>query len=332
MKFKKLFTLFLILVSLSVLADSKTIKKKNTKIPESVDSIKVSIDYLKKHLKNTSVWQVENPEIIRTLTGLIHFIEDDRIDSIMLRLDNFQKNPDFKYINRSPVQMSDSLQIRGYHSNTAILEEMLQLDRAIWNGVDLKTIPLPQDISTNADNKIQPIEEGNDQDIIRRTHIVLPDSLVNVLANPDSLKNIPNDFNRIRKRQELRTNLLEKSRQQFNSRIAQMDLDSAATAYRQYAVRVYSDSLQNHLRDSLKQQNQQILIHYNDSVVRSVNDTINHFVKTLQRFAENDSVPVWIYTLSGRPTQLWMRNKKHTIRRFYIKNEQNDQNPIYEYR
>ena len=275
-------------------------------------------------MEPTYVWQVENPEIQRLVTGLIHFAEDERIDSILIKLNNFQKNPDFKYINRSPMKVRDSLQIRGYYPYRTVLEKMKKLDRAIWNGVDMKSIPIPENLAATADKKIKPIEEGNEAAIIRRTHIVLPDSLVNVLANPDSLKNIPNNFTRIRKRQEARTSLLEQARLEYNSKVDKMNLDSAIVAYRQYAVRVYSDSLQNQLRDSLRLQNQQVLVHYNDSVVRSVNDSINQFVQTLQRYADNDSVQVWIHSLTGKPTQLWLRNNPRSVSRMYIKNVQND--------
>jgi len=324
MQLKNYFTLFLILISMTILAETDPGNPKNRKSTESVDSIRFSIDYLKKYMEPTNAWQVENPDILRMVTGLIHFAEDERIDSIMIKLNEFQENPGFKYLNRSPLEVRDSLLISGYFSNNTILEKMKILDRAIWNGVDLKSIPLPENLASTAENRIKPIEEGNEAAIIRLTRIVLPDSLVNVLANPDSLKNIPNDFNRIRKRQEERTRLLEQARLQYNSKVDKMNLDSAATAYRHYAVRVFSDSLQNHLRDSLKIQNLQILVHYNDSVVRSVNDSINYFVQTLQRYADNDSVQVWIHSLTGKPTQLWLRNNQRSVSRMYIKNVQND--------
>lgn len=324
MQLKKLFAGFLFLISISVLATNNTIDKKKEKNSQPVDSIRLSIDYLKKHIQTTNTWQIENPEILRTVTGLIHFAEDDRIDSILVKLDNFQKNGDFKYINRSPLQVSDSLLIRGYQSYPTILEKMKKLDRAIWNGVDMKTIPLPESLIAGPDNKIIPIESGDEQTILRRTRIVLPDSLKNVNASPDSLSKAPNNFDRIRKRQELRTNLLERARIRYNNRISKINLDSAITAYQNYAVRVFSDSLQNNLRDSLKLQNQLILYHYNDSIVRSVNDSINYFVKTLQRYAQNDSVPVWIHSTSGKPAQIWLRNNRHSVDRMYIKNMQND--------
>ncbi len=324
MQFKKLFAGFLILISLSVLSETNPINRKIEKKNLPVDSITISIDYLKKHIQSHQDWQIDNPEIYRTLTGLIHFAQDERIDSILLKLGKFQQNIDFKYINRAPSKVKDSLNLHGYLPYPTIQEKMKKLDRAIWNGVDMSTIPLPENLSQTAGNRILPIPEGNESAIIRRTGIVLPDSLVNVNANPDSLPKVPNNFNRIRKRQELRTMLLEQVRQQYNNRLGQINLDSAIVAFRKYAVRVYSDSLQNQLRDSLKTQNQQILIHYNDSIVRSVNDSINQFVLTLQRYAQNDSIPIRIHTLTGMPTQVWLRNNKHSINRMYIKNEQND--------
>jgi len=314
----------MILISLPIFAETTPIKPKKEKNTDPVDSIKLSIDYLKKHIQSSKDWRIDDPEIFQTVNGLIHFAEDQRIDSILLKLENFQQNGDFKYINRSPSKVKDSLSLQGYLAYPTIQEKMKKLDRAIWNGVDMSTIPLPENLTQTEGNRILPIPEGDESAIIRRTGIILPDSLVNVNANPDSLSKAPNNFNRVRKRQEVRTMLLEEARQQYNNRLGQINLDSAIVAYRKYAVRVYSDSLQNQLRDSLKTQNEQILIHYNDSIVRSVNDSINQFVLTLQRYAQNDSIPIYIHTLTGKPTQLWLRNNQHSINRMYIKNEQND--------
>jgi len=215
-------------------------------------------------------------------------------------------------------------QVKGYQPYPTILEKMKQLDRAIWNGVDMKTIPLTENLTAGPDGKVPPIAEGDEEAIIRRTRIILPDSLKNVHAVQDSLGKAANNFDKIKNRQKARSFILEVARQRFNSKIEKMNLDSAITAYRKYAVRVYSDSLQNQLCDSLKLQNQQILVHYNDSIVRSVNDSINLFVQTLQRYAQNDSVPVYIQSLTGKPTQLWLRDNKRQINRMFIKNVQND--------
>jgi hypothetical protein len=324
MQLKKLLTGFLILISVSIFAETNPIDRKKENNTSSKDSVSLSIDFLKKYLHPTNLWKPENPEILNAVSGLISFAEHERIDSILVKLERFQKSENFRYINRSPAHVSDSLKVKGYQNYPTILEKMKQLDRAIWNGVDMKAIPLTENLIAGPDGKVQPIAEGDEAAIIRRTRIILPDSLKNVHAVPDSLSQSANDFNRIKKRQEARSFILENARQRFNNRIAKINLDSAITAYRKYAVRVFSDSLQSQLRDSLKLQNQQVLAHYNDSVVRSVNDSINQFVQKLQRYAQNDSVSVWIQSLTGKPAQVWLRNNQRSINRLYIKNEQND--------
>ena len=323
MQLKKFFTGFLILISVSVYAEANPIYQGKEKKAHPTDSIRVGIDYLKKYLQTNNGWQSENPEILTTVNGLIHFAEDERIDSILVKLEKFQKKGDIRYIYRSPMRVSDSLQVRGYQPYHVIREKMIQLNRAIRNGIDVKTIPLPESLKTQGNSNNQPIAPGDEKAILNRTGIVLPDSLKNVNAMPDSLKHTPNDFNRIRNRSQLRSQILEDARVKYNRNL-QNNLDSAIIAYQQYAIRVYSDSLQNQLSDSLKHQNEQLLIKYNDLIVRSVNDSINSFVQTLQRYAQNDSVSVWVHSLSGKPEQLWLRNKQRTVSRMYIRNEQND--------
>lgn len=324
MQLKKLCAGFLLLISVSLFAGTTPVDRKKVKSAGSADSIKLSIDYLKKHLQANNVWQLENPEIMRSVNGLINFAEDERIDSILTKLDKFQQNPNFKYISRSPQMVSDSLRLPKYIPHNVILEKMKQLDRAIWNGVDMKSIPLPENYIAGPDGKVPPIAEGDEEAIIRRTLIILPDSLKNVNALPANQQQSANSFERIKEREKARSFILEVARRRFNSRIEKLNLDSAITAYRNYAVRIFSDSLQTQLKDSLKLQNQQILTHYNDSIVRSVNDSINLYVKTLQRLALNDSIAINLQSLTGKPAQLWLHNNKRFINRMFIKNEQND--------
>jgi len=323
MHLKSLFSGLLILISVSIFAENYPIpRKKDKKIP-TLDSVQLGIDYLKKYISPKEVWQSDNPEILRLVKGLIHFAEDEHIDSILVKLGRFQKQEGARYINRSPKFVSDSLQVRGYISYPILLEKMKQLDREIWDGVDLKSIPLSKSIQAKIDNQPQPIAPGDEKNILKLTGIILPDSLSNVNALPDSATHKANNFNQIKKREQLRSRLLEAARVGYNKRI-QDQLDSEITAYRIYAVSVFSDSLQLHLQDSLKWQNEQILAHYNDSIVQLVNATFNQFVQTLQRYAQNDSVGVWIHSLTGKPSQIWMGNNQQSVNRLYIKNEQND--------
>jgi len=324
MHLNKIITGIFILLSISLIAEDHPSVRKTEKNTSPKDSIQLSIDYLKKYIQATDGWQSDNPEIVKAIIGLIHFTEDGPIDSIQIRLEKFRKMDNFRYINRSSAIVSDSLQIAGYQSYLSILEKMKQLDRAIWNGVDMNAIHLPEALIGGPDHKFQPIEVGDEHAILDRTGILLPDSLKNTSAVSDSNRQKPNDFNRIKNREKMRTQILEEARVRYNIKIQHLDLDSAINVYRKHAVRLYSDSLQNQLYISLKRQNEQILNRYNDSIVGLVNDSINRFVKTLQQFAQSDSVEISIRSLSGKPCQLWLRNNKRAITRFYIKNEQND--------
>ncbi|MFY9152583.1 MAG: DUF3078 domain-containing protein, partial [Prolixibacteraceae bacterium] len=244
--------------------------------------------------------------------------------SILYRIEKLQKNPDFKYISRFPEKVTDSLKIKGYLPHSGIIEKMKLLDRAIWNGVDLTTIPLPESLKNKAARKLEPIPAGDEKAILERTGIVLPDSLKEILVIPDSMMRTARDFNRIRNHELQRSKLLEEARLAYNKKAQNLNPDSAITAYRKYAVKVYSDSLQIQLRDSLKQQNAQLLKNFNDSIVRMVNDSINRHVLTLQRHVLNDSISINIQSLTGNPSRIWLSNNQRSINRMYIKNIQND--------
>ncbi|MFA5326909.1 MAG: DUF3078 domain-containing protein [Prolixibacteraceae bacterium] len=324
MELKNLFTGICILLSISIFAETTPTEKKKVKNTTSADSIQSGINYLKKYIEANNDWKSEDPEVLHTVNGLIHFAEDDHIDSILVKLDHFENQENFRYINRSPMNVSDSLKVSGFQSHKKILEKMRQLDRQIWNGVNLKKIPLPESLKTLDENRKHPIAAGDAKAILEKTGIVLPDSLIDVAAVPDSLMKTPNDFNRIRNRDQIRTKLLEEARVRYNKMVQKTNPDSVINAYRKYAVRVYSDSLQTQLCDSIKRQNEEVLTAYNDSVVKVVNDSIGMILQTLKRYAENDSITVSVQTLSGKPTQLWLQNNKRVSKRFYIKNEQND--------
>jgi len=323
MHLKNLFLGLLILISFSIFAGNNPPTYKKDKSIPSADSVQLGIDYLKKYIQPTEVWKSENPDILRIVKGLIHFAEDEHIDSVLIKLDRFQKQTDARYISRSPQFVSDSLQVRGYMAYPGILEKMKQLDREIWNGVNMKSIPLSKSMQAKIDNQPPPIAQGDEKSILKHTGIVLPDSLIDVNALPDSTNQRPTNFTQIKKRELLRNRLLETARVEYNKK-NQNQLEAELTNYRNHAVRLFSDSLQLHLKDSLKLQNQRILTHYNDSIVQLVNAKFSQFVQTLQHYAQNDSVGVWIHSLTGKPTQIWMRQNQQLINRVYIKNQQND--------
>ena len=76
MQLKKLLLGFLILISVSLFAETNPNYRKKEKKSGLTDSIQIGIDYIKKYFYSSDVWQSENPEILRSVNGLIHFAED----------------------------------------------------------------------------------------------------------------------------------------------------------------------------------------------------------------------------------------------------------------
>lgn len=324
MQFKRLLTGFLILVTIAAQAENQEVNRKKEKKISSADSIKFCIDRLKKYIEQEQGWKAKNPEIQRSIVGLVHFAEDEPIDSVLAKISRFQKSDTLLYYTRPASRVSDSLQVRGYLPVSGILEKMKKLDRAIWNGVDLKSVPLPVGLQNLLKNKKTPIAPGDEKSILARTGVALPDSLKNIQVVPDSLMKTASDFARVRRLDEVRKLILEDARVKYNRLARQENPDSVVNVYRRQAVKLYSDSLQTHLRDSLKRNNEQILVAYNNTVVRQINDSINLYVRTLQHYAANDSVSVWIGNGKGKSAHLWLQDNSPAAVRLYIRNEQND--------
>ena len=118
--------------------------------------------------------------------------------------------------------------------------------------------------------------------------------------------------------------LLEKARVEYNNRLRRHYMDSVSTAYREKYVEAYSRQMQKEFADSVSNHNQVILVHYNDSVMRVVNDSINNILQILTSYAENDSVSVWLQNTSSDSTHIWLRKNDPHFTRLFIKNEQND--------
>lgn len=324
MNLKYFLTSLAVFLIISIHANSITTSDKNEKKISSADSIKNSINYLNKFLSQGSVWKTDNPEIARTIKGLVVYAENDRIDTVMTRIQKYQKIHEFRYFNRSHHLVKDSILLTGYLPHQSILEKMKQLDRAIWNGVDMSTIPLTDELINLKNNAKSKIAKGDEKSILQLTGLVLPDSLKNLKSIPDSLVKNSAAFNRFRNLEEQREKLLENARIKYNKSIQKTNIDSIITAYKHLAIREYSDSLQKKLRDSLKLKNENILISYNDRIVRMVNDTISKYIRTLQKYASNDSLALTIHTLTGNPVKLYLKNNTSFSNRMFIKNEQND--------
>ncbi len=296
---------------------------KRKKETETQDSIKTSVDYLKYFLERQGNWFPKDPWLEKDLFGLVHFVEDDKIDTVLYRLNQYKANNQF-YFYRSPGNVPDSLSIPGYLSNGAIKERLKRLDRSVKSNFVKGQIPVPEELFKNMDSKVKLVSSGNAEWLVKNSKVVLPDSLKSYSAIPDSLITNAADLKKLQRLDSARRAFLEKARIAYNDRLRRQYRDSVSAVYRREYVDAYSKQVQKEVADSLKKSNFNILVHYNDSVMEVVNDSVKSALRILAAYAENDSAAVVLKNSDNDSTLLWTRKNDPHFTRIFIKNEQND--------
>lgn len=296
---------------------------KNPNKEEKQDSVKISVEYLKYFLQRQGNWYPQSPDLERTLNGLIHFVEDDKIDTVLFKLENYRSGDQF-YFYRSPQRVADSLSVSGYVSHNNLNERLKRIDRSVKGSIVKEQIPVPEELFMNINSKVRLVPEDDAEWLIRNSKIVLPDSLKTFSAIPDSLISNPADFKKVQRLDSARRAILEKARIEYNSRIRKNYIDSVSSTYRNDYIEAYSRRIQKEFADSVRRQNHNRLVQFNDSVMKTVNDSISKVLRILASYAEKDSVSIWLHNTDRDSVQMWLRNDDPYFTRLFIKNEQND--------
>lgn len=291
---------------------------------ENKDSVKVSVDYLKYFLQRQGNWYPKNPDLERNLNSLVHFVEDEKIDTVLFKLKNFHRDHDQFYFYRSPRRVSDSLSVSGYVSQSNLNERLKRIDRSVKGSIVKAQIPVPEELFMDIDSKVRLVPQNDAEWLVRNSKITLSDSLRTFSAIPDSMISDPDDLRKVRRLDSVRRAILEKARIEYNSKIRKHYIDSISDAYRTDYIAAYSRQVQKQFTDSVRRQNYDRLVQFNDSVMKAVNDSIGNVLKLLVSYAEKDSVSVWLHNSDRDSVQMWLRNDDPYFARLFIKNEQND--------
>ncbi|MGQ8336740.1 DUF3078 domain-containing protein [Sunxiuqinia sp. A32] len=324
MRYKHIVTGLLLIFSILVSQSSFSVPLQKKKKVSNIDSVKVSVDYLNYFLSGKDGWKPQNEELAKTLRGLIHFVEDEKIDTILHKVSEFTVEPANQLFYRPYNLISDSLQIEGYVSNSQLIEQLKRIDREVRNTVVREEIPVPEQLMENLTEKVPLLKRDEADLLLRDSRVILPDSIQSFEAIPDSTLMSPADFRRIQRMDSLKRVILENARLEYNNNLLQHYIDSISSDYREQVVLELSKREQQKLRDEIKNSNNQKLIAYNDSVVKAVNDTIFQYLDVLTSHAENDSTLLWVQNSERDITQIWLRKNDPYSKRMYIKNEQND--------
>ncbi|MCW0483036.1 DUF3078 domain-containing protein [Gaoshiqia sediminis] len=301
-------------------ASSPADKRKET---VAVDSVKVGVNYLKYFLGEQGNWYPYDPELARSLRGLVNFVEDEKIDTILHKLGRYQHSEQ-PYFYRRADQVSDSLFVSGFMSQSELTERLKRIDRSVRNSIVKDQIPVPEQLLENLDSKVDLLDQEDAEWLLETQQVKIPDSLTMYNVIPDSIMSNPSDFRRIQRLDSTKRALLEQARMDFNNRVLTNYVDSVTAAYREEYISEYSKKIQREFADSIRTQNRLRLVHYNDSVMAAVNDSIARVVEILTNYAANDSTSLLVTNSDHSTAHLWLRDNDHNYTRLFIKNEQND--------
>lgn len=311
---------FLFIFCFSTRAESVSRKKKEAK----VDSVQISVNYLNYFLNNNQGWIPQNQGFERDLKGLVHFVEDDKIDTILHKINRYRSYNDSLFFYRPADRVADSLSVKGYVRHDAVKEKLGQINRAVRNSIIRDQIAVPESLLENLDKKVHLLGKGEARVLVRDSLIVLPDSLRGTDVVPDSVVSNPADFKRLQRMDSMKNILLENARIQYNNNLLNQYIDSVTEAYRDQYIEDYIKNVQTHYVDSIRNRNHDVLVQYNHAVMKSVNDSIARMIDVLANYAAKDSVEVWVKNSENDSTRVWLRNNTQRFTRMFLKNEQND--------
>jgi len=282
------------------------------------------IRILRNYFHEDGNWQLQNPELNSDIDGLIHFIEDDPIDTVLLNLDRTWRN-DSMFVFRLPENVSDSLSVPGYMAVSAVEKGIQQIQEDLLRQVQQNPYPVPAEIIERAKLLAPTIPEGKGMILITDSLVQFPKELIIPEVIPDSVLNSPEQFQKLVKIDSLRNVFVEEKRQEYNASVTMEAVEKATNDYR---ARMFEDQLGfrvKRYRESVDLSNYQILRDYNDSVMASVNDSIREVIDVLGNYANYiDSTKVTFTNLKGECSDIILQNGSDHFARIWLKNEQND--------
>ncbi len=288
------------------------------------ETLQRGIHILKKYFYEGKNWHVAQPSVKNDVRGLINFIEDEPVDSIIKHLNNsFYRNEN--YVIRLPENVSDSLSVPGYYSNNYVERDIEKIGIYLQEFYKNKKIIIPVDMISNMDQRINLIPKGKGIQLFVDSVYTIPESLQIPDVIPDSLLNSPEDFKELLRKDSIRNRYIEQKRLVYNDSITSVYIDSMITNMRKQQFNEDFDFRVKNLTDSVKVNNYQVLKLYNDLVVSAVNDSIFAILQSLTEYADFiDTTHISIINLTGDSTDIFFQKGQDRFGRLWLKNEQND--------
>ncbi len=315
----KLFLLFLIITifSAQVFAQSGRNESEN-------ETLKESIEILKRYFYQDNNWYITSPSVEKDVKGLINFIDDEPVDSIITHLYRTFSDSIY-YVFRLPEKVEDSLSVNGYYSVANVKKDIEKIRIELQKEFQKNDIEIPESLLSNIDEKVQTIPSGKGMQLFRNNVYVMPENLRIPEVIPDSVLNSPQQFRELVRIDSIRNIYIEQKRVAYNDSIVLAYVDSVKNEYILQKLQEELDYRIKRLTDSVKVNNYNVLRAYNEEVVRSVNDSILLVLETLTEYADFiDSTQISFVNLTGDYSDILLKNGSENFTRVWLKNVQKD--------
>ena len=321
MNFDKLNSLFLFI---TILIISSQVVGQTSKNESENETLQMSIQILKRYFYDDNQWYIAKPAMAKDVKGLINFIEDEPIDTVISNIfKSFAQKQ--TYVFRLPENVEDSLSVPGFYPFPLVQQRIGIIDVELKKEFENKQVSIPPSLLTDLETKLNLIPKGKGLQLFTKSVYTMPADLQIPEVIPDSVLNSPEEFQKLVKLDSTRAVYVEQKRISYNDSITTAYVDSVNNVY---SKRAFEEELNYQIKrfsDSVKVNNYNILRGYNELVVNAVNDSISAVLGTLADYADFiDSTKVTMYNLSGNSTEIGLKSSEERFARFWLKNVQND--------
>jgi hypothetical protein len=317
--------LLVLLISLLFPYYILTAQNNRTERDGEKEVLEYGIRLLKRYFEQDSLWHVAHPETGRSVKGLIHFIEDQPLDSIQNSLGSNMNAEGFRFVYRLPEHVADSLQVPGYIPSASVRGEMERISSGLYKKYFQQELAVPVSLVSDLESRAGIIPQGAGKSLFESRYYQLPDSLQLPDVIPDAMMQSPNDFRRFLRLDSMRNQYIEEKRKAYNDSVVNAYRNTVIDNYRRQMYDQERNVLYKRLNDSVKVNNYQVLKQYNDTVIAVVNDSIMLIVEELMEYAHfMDTTTITVSNLLGEEASVFLQQNNPSFSRVWLKNEQND--------
>jgi len=315
----KTILLFIIILTISFQVTAQSSAKE-----DDDKALQMGIQILKRYFYEENHWYITKPDVAKDVRGLINFIEDDPIDSVVNNIySSFSQKQ--TYVFRLPENVEDSLNVPGYYPYQLVKQRIDNIGVQLQKESGNNPVEISPALFTNLEEKLPLIPTGKGIQLFTDAVYIMPLDLQIPDVIPDSVINSPGEFEKLVRIDSIRAVYIEQKRVHYNDSIISAYTDSVKNSYAQKAFEQKYNYQVMRFSDSVKVNNFNVLRLYNESVVNAVNDSISAVLGTLADYADFiDSTKISMYNLSGNSSDISLKSGDEKFARFWLKNVQND--------